>query len=390
MPYFIPLLLVLMFDPPSNPIPLTIGDVHPSFSEMIFVKGESIKELKNGTVYVIEFSGTQCVPCTKFIPQFDLLQKKYPEVVFISVYSENEKTVQDFIKTKANDVSFRIATDTKRAMWKKWSDAALQTGIPHVFVVGTGGKIEWIGNPYSLADPLSAIIAGKYDPQAQSIQVRVEQLAVLRSRLMEEKGTKEYERINDLVIAGKFAEALSATNLALVAYKDSPHATKSFRYMQLGLLSKFPEKREEAFELGFQLTVQAKMSERWMDSTNMVRSLLETAESSKLQDRDQRLVDLALALLNGDDPFDLLGKPESEKRDAKVFNLSQLGRAYHLKGDQVRAASCIQELIQIIEAQKPPVGMDATEFAISTEKQLKKYRAILKEYSAGLPNPEKK
>ena len=43
-------------------------------------------------------------------------------------------------------------------------DAARVSGIPTTFVVGTDGKIAWIGSPFDLAGPLRKIAAGTYDP----------------------------------------------------------------------------------------------------------------------------------------------------------------------------------------------------------------------------------
>ena len=57
--------------PVVPPYPLTIGDPAPPLALKAFLKGEPIKELKKGTVYVIEFSGTQCAPLCRGHADFE-------------------------------------------------------------------------------------------------------------------------------------------------------------------------------------------------------------------------------------------------------------------------------------------------------------------------------
>src|SRR5262245_19710464 len=96
--------------------PLSIGSPCPKLDPASFVRGEPVKELGKGTVYVVEFSGTQCAPCVKCIPHLNELQKKYPAVVFLSVYSEEEKAVSAFLKGLGKDIAIRVEVDPKRAM----------------------------------------------------------------------------------------------------------------------------------------------------------------------------------------------------------------------------------------------------------------------------------
>jgi hypothetical protein len=63
-------------DSPQLPAPLTIGNPSPKLAAMKYVRGEAVKELSAGTIYLVEFSGTECVPCDKCIPLLNELQKK--------------------------------------------------------------------------------------------------------------------------------------------------------------------------------------------------------------------------------------------------------------------------------------------------------------------------
>ena len=104
--------------------PLTIGTPAPPLDLGAFVKGEPVKELAKGVVHVIEFSGTECAPCVRCIPHLTELQKKHPQVVFISVYSEKEAAVRQFLAKHGEAMGFRVALDRNYAMMRTWLRAA--------------------------------------------------------------------------------------------------------------------------------------------------------------------------------------------------------------------------------------------------------------------------
>src|SRR5207302_1895612 len=114
-----------------------------------------------GTVYVIEFSGTECAPCLKAIPHLEELQRTYKEVVFLSVFSEPADDVRRYLDGRGKGITLRVVCDPDQALWEAWSVAAAQFGIPHVFMVNGAGKIAWIGHPWDLDEPLARVVAGK-------------------------------------------------------------------------------------------------------------------------------------------------------------------------------------------------------------------------------------
>ena len=127
----------------------------------MFLKGEPVKKLSKGTVHVIEFSGTHCAPCITALPHLTELQKKHPNVIFISVYSQEKKEdVRQFLDQHGEKMGFRVALDRDGAMWKKWMEASGFHGIPYVYLVGADGKIAWIGGPMELDAPLQNVVAG--------------------------------------------------------------------------------------------------------------------------------------------------------------------------------------------------------------------------------------
>jgi hypothetical protein len=376
------------------PAPLTIGSPSPKLVAMKYVRGDAVKEPSAGTIYVVEFSGTECVPCMKCIPHLNELHEKHADVVFISVYGEAEKAVRAFLATKGKDIAFRVAVDPARRMWRGWSAPACQEGIPHAFIVGKDGRIAWIGHPADLAEPLARVVAGTFDPQAYVVRLKVEQEAALRLRRAserEKRGRDECDRINEMIIAGKLADALADTDKALAAYHDCPKVAKWLRWTRVYLLANLPGKREEAFQLATELAVEAKMSGRFSDMCNGAKSLLNAAAQAEPGVRDKRLVDLALPLLCDPSPADpdLRGRPEHVLQDYRIATLRHRGWAYHLRGDTTRATTAIRDAMAMLRDQKPPPGADAKKFAEDVKRRLETFQAILREYAEkAAPSPK--
>lgn len=135
---------------------LKVGSAAPALSIEKWVKGDEVKKIESGKVYVVEFWATWCPPCIESIPHLTELQKKNKDVVFIGVaasespkLSEKErlKKVEDFVKEQGKKMDYRVAFDADRSMSKDWMEPAGQGGIPCAFVVSGEGKIAWIGHP---------------------------------------------------------------------------------------------------------------------------------------------------------------------------------------------------------------------------------------------------
>jgi len=368
---------------PAPAKPLTMGSPAPPLASMAFIRGEVVKELKQGTTYVIEFSGTNCGPCIRCIPHMNALQKKHAEVVFISVFGEEEKTVRAFLDDKGKAMALRVAADPKGVMGKRWSDAACREGIPHAFIVGKNGKIAWIGHPNEMAEPLAAILAGTFNAQETILRLKVDQEAALRLRRAEkreEQGRAEYRRINDLIIDGKLKDALKATEKALVEYRDATQTIELLRAAQIYLLANLPGQRDKAFDLAMELAIKAKAMGQSSVMTRVALSLLNAAERAKPTDRDTRLIDLGLALLHDESPLDLRSKPDHVREEYQIARLQFTGYAYHLRGDSNRAAGSIRDAIAQVRALKPATGVDATAFESQAAERIKRLEESLKEY----------
>lgn len=385
-----PLLISLAFaiaaDPAKPPPPLTIGCPAPKLAAMEFVRGEKVEALPEKAVTVVEFSGTQCAPCIKAIPHLNAMQKEHKGVVFLSVYSEEATEVQKFLEGPGKAIEFRVACDPKGQMNTDWSEPARQEGIPHAFVV-KDGKIAWIGLAWNLEKPLGEIVAGTFDPQADTLRLAVEQGAVLKRRKVEARAVQreeEFNRINKRIIAGEYEAALKDTEKALADFADSPAAVARFRNTKLYLLIVLPDRKEEAFKMACEMAVEAKAKDRSTDMTSLAVTFLNATETVLADKRDTRLLDLAIPLLNEEMPLDLRADTPQAKRQFAgyaFFRHEQLARAYSLRGDKKQAAAAAQEAIELAKGMKPADGQDEKQFADNLKRRVDDLEAKLKEYN---------
>ena len=361
------LLASLMTAPAADPV-LTIGRPAPKLGPLTFLKGEPVAELKPGTVYVVEFSGTNCAPCVKAMPLLSEMQKAHPEVVVLSLYGGAEDEVRKYVEKHGGKMGYRVARygdETHRA----WFQAAEQEGIPAAFVVDKAGKVAWVGSPFGLAEPLKGIVAGTFDPRADVMRLRLEQGAARATRLAGERNDRAaaaYNAANKLIIAGKLAGARAATEAGLKEYADAPNAAL-FRSARLYLLALDPNAKDVAADYAVELAVTAKAARSAGETIRTAQAILNAAEGPGPKDRDPRLTDLGLALLRDVDEFpdratDLAGVTRFDRAFAR--ELAAL--AHDARGDRAAAAKEIETAIAILKEGKPGPADDPKAFADRT------------------------
>ncbi|MDG3004825.1 TlpA family protein disulfide reductase [Paludisphaera mucosa] len=152
---------------------LGVGDAAPKLEVKEFVKGEPIKALEPGKLYVVEFWATWCGPCIATIPHLTELQKKHPEVTFIgvSILEDDQSGIKPFVEKMGEKMDYRVAMDAvpekadsdQGAMAKNWMKAADQNGIPTAFIVNKDLKVVWIGHPGEIDEPLEKVVNGSWD-----------------------------------------------------------------------------------------------------------------------------------------------------------------------------------------------------------------------------------
>ena len=165
---------------------LDIGDRAPLLQIAEWIQGAPVTEYQAGKIYVVEFWATWCSPCRAGMPHLSELQEAYrDEVFFIGVTRENAEVVQDFLEKPADErisgeegrswsdlMRYTVVADADGATSAAFMEAANENGIPCAFVVGIDGKIEWIGHPMEIDEPLKEIAGRTWNREAGKIARR--------------------------------------------------------------------------------------------------------------------------------------------------------------------------------------------------------------------------
>lgn len=192
---------------------LGIGSTAPSLDIEHWVQDgngffKPVKDFEDGKVYVVEFWATWCGPCVASMPHLAELQNKYRGrgVQIISVSDEDLEEVNGLLERENEEEgktfsditsAYSLTTDPDRSVHKDYMDASNQQGIPTSFIVGKTGKIEWIGHPMELDEPLEAVVSDKWDRE------KFKQM-----HIAQENFQKAMQKISMLAGAQKFDEAL--------------------------------------------------------------------------------------------------------------------------------------------------------------------------------------
>lgn len=185
-------LLVLLAGGATAPAAeLGLGDPAPKLELARYLKGEPVKGIEKGNVYVVEFWATWCGPCVATIPHLTELQKKHKDVIFLGVNMGETDVVKvtKFVADMGEKMDYRVAMEAmdegseEGKMSRNWMNAAGQNGIPAAFIVDKASKIAWIGHPGEMDQPLADIVAGKWNIEtavAKAKEQKKAQAAMMR------------------------------------------------------------------------------------------------------------------------------------------------------------------------------------------------------------------
>lgn len=170
---------------PTEPKLLSIGDRAPGLKLSAWLKGNEIAAYKEDTVYVVEFWATWCVECLKNMPHMSKLQSQYGErVQFVGISGETTDKIANFLNRPAEKgtwddvIKYALATDDADGFTYELLGAASGTDmLPYAFIVGKDGRIDWMGHPASIDEPLAAIVGGTWDRVAAKTELEQERAA---------------------------------------------------------------------------------------------------------------------------------------------------------------------------------------------------------------------
>jgi len=108
------------------------------------------------------------------MPHLAELQDAYFDkgVTVIGVSDEKLERIRSFLEEQAYGVEatfgevtkkYCLTTDPDGSVFKDYMTRAGDHGVPSTFIVGKTGKIEWVGHPEGMDEPLESIVAGTWD-----------------------------------------------------------------------------------------------------------------------------------------------------------------------------------------------------------------------------------
>lgn len=202
---------------------LTIGSPAPALDVEHWVQDgngffKPVTEFKPGNVYVVEFWATWCGPCISSMPHLAELQDKLrgQNVQIVSISDEPLETVETFLKRETTNKAgeettfasitsaYSLTTDPDRSAHEDYMEASNQNGIPTAFIVGKDGKVEWIGHPMEMDEPLDMVVSDKWD------RAKYAEIMVAKQQFSE-----TLQQLSRLANGGKFTEAIAVVDYEL-------------------------------------------------------------------------------------------------------------------------------------------------------------------------------
>lgn len=333
---------------------LTIGSEAPALDVEHWVqngegKFKKVSKFEKDKVYVVEFWATWCGPCIMSMPHIVETQKKYADkgVQIVSISDEDLQTVEEFlerelppqISEESKDLSnfkdltksYCLTTDPDGSSSKDYMQAARQNGIPCAFIVGKDAKIEWIGHPMEMDEPLDMVVAGKWDREkfATEFKERQEQEALMQDAQTQVVG---------LFRKKKFPEALAKLDEFIEKAKQ-PEMKLNLLMFKLNVhqaANSDPSEVNATFESAFKLAADDPMM-----ANQVAWTVWEMKEAGRIESKD---------ILKG--ALDLARKASSKQEgNMKAMVLDTVAHLEYALGNGQEALKVQEEAVSLADAQ---------------------------------------
>ena len=280
-----------------------------------------VKKFESGKVYVLNFFQVEQEYSVSNLPRIAKLQEKYTDdpvqIVCIST-SDREKT-DEFLDGKfksdeksedsdaetyfdlLSSVSSAVDNDDRSATRNYMAKSGMLTAW--TFVIGKTGKLEWMGTPTDVAEPLAKVVKGKWDRKAFAKEVDSEQTQRFR-RAQSNKLFAEW--MAEMSKGKRFTNAEELLEQLAEGAKDP--ANKKFRV------------RIEGTRMSFMLRAleqEADLENLEADLTEVMRSFTELSDNdlnSELNDSSWKVYEIYEAgLIEKDSELMKVAKVMAEK-----------------------------------------------------------------------------
>ncbi len=352
---------------------LTIGSTAPSLNISDWLQPEEgkypkVNQFEPGNVYVVEFWATWCGPCIQSMPHLAKLQEEYADrkVQIISVSDESVDEVKEFLKRPAGNKdgeaitfeqltsAYSLTTDPDGSTKTAYPDAAKQNGIPCAFIVGKDGKIEWIGHPMEMDEPLAQVVEDRWNRDAFAQQYNEEKgLDSLKEMLAE-----LLQNPTDSGPSAKKIDTAFRTLDDFFAKLKTPSIIKQTRFLKFDLLIQFRSDDPATLEVGRE--VFKDFSARPIELHSLTWGIYEFANAGHL--KNPALVEEALKATEA-----VLPRVPSEQRGTVLDTIAHL---QYKVGDIESALKSAREA-----AKAPDATADIEIFIGQLEAELKNKQA---------------
>lgn len=319
--------------PEKDGLTLTVLDPAPAIDISYWVKGDEVKELEKGRIYVIEFWATWCGPCKASMPHLSELAEHYADkgVTCIGISDEPLQTVVKFLCTADDEgvlwndkIKYTLTADPDRSVMDAYFRAAGQRGIPCAFIVGKDLTVQWIGHPMQMDEPLEAVVNGTWDaaPFKKEFEDRITlqiKMTKLSGKLQKAQAEEDWDTV--LKIIDEMIE-------------QSPENAASYESRKFQVLVRDIGDVNKGYALGRKIA-----KEHWDDPMTLNSLAWWVVDDKNLTDAS-RDYDFALETA-------LRACELTEYKDAAI--LDTLAAVYYRMGDLERALKWERQAVEMVE-----------------------------------------